>query len=403
MRGKRLSLVGGILEGYQAIWRSPLRRLLILKWILCLALLAGLALSPRLWITDRAFPTVPAFSALPELPNGLCVALSCAMALLVVLAALLPRPRLLLLAIPICGAVLVLFDMNRLQPWFYQYLLMFLALGLVRWDPSDDRHAKHALAICGVILGFLYIWSGIQKANPAFATNVFPWLLEPLAELTGDGIASIPFIAPVFETLIGILLIVPWTRTVGLIGAVGMHSLLLFLLGPFGHDYNSVVWPWNLAMLGMVLVCFLRNEEPVIRTAWNPALGKATMVLVGIMPLLSFFEKWDDYISASLYSGRTKDGWIMFSEDAANRFTDSLTPAEYERLKGAFDGYSLDVTSWSMAELNVPLYPERRVYDGVAQKLRCFAAKADDVTLLVTERPSFFAEPEESSEEVSFR
>lgn len=403
MGGERLSLVGGILEGNRSIWQSPMRRLLILKWVLSVALLAGLALSPRLWITDRAFPTVPALSGLADLPNGICLALTFGMVFCTLIALVLPRPRFFLFAIPILGAALVLFDMNRLQPWFYQYLLMFLALGLVRWDRSEDSNAKYALAICGVILGFLYIWSGIQKANPAFATSVFPWLLEPLSKQLGEGIASMPFIAPVFETLIGILLIVPWTRTVGIIGAAGMHLLLLFLLGPFGHVYNSVIWPWNAAMLAMVFVVFLKNEEAVLRPALKPVLGKAVVVLVGIMPLLSFFEKWDDYISASLYSGRTKDGWIMLTGEAANRFTGSLTRTEHARLKDAFDGYSLDITGWSMAELNVPLYPERRVYDGVAKKLRRFATSADDVTLLVTERPSLFGEPEESSEEVSLR
>ena len=403
MVGERLSLVGGILEGNRAIWQSPMRRLLLPKWVLCAALLAGLALSPRLWIADRAFPTVPALNGLPELSNSFCLALTFGMTLCTLLVLVLPRPRFFFNAIPILGAALVLFDMNRLQPWFYQYQLMFLAMGLVKWDRSDESNAKNALAICGVILGFLYIWSGVQKANPAFATNVFPWLLEPLSDLTGDGIASMPLIAPVFETLIGVLLIVPWTRTAGLIGAAGMHLLLLFLLGPFGHDYNSVVWPWNVAMIAMILAIFLRNEEPIIRPAWRPALGKAVVVLVGFMPLLSFFEKWDDYISASLYSGRTKDGWIMFNEEAANRFTDSLTRTEYARLNGAFDGYSLDVTTWSMAELNVPIYPERRVYDGVAKKLRRFATNEDDVTLLVTERPSLFSQPEEIAEEVSLR
>jgi hypothetical protein len=407
LSSKRLSLVGGILEENRAIWQSPLRRLLILKWVICTALLAGLAISPRLWITDRAFPTVPAFSELPELPNWLCLALSCAMALFVALAALLPRPRLLLLAIPTCGAILVLFDMNRLQPWFYQYLLMILALGLVRWDLSDDRYAKQALAICGVILGFLYIWSGIQKANPAFAANVFPWLLEPLSKVVGEAatrqLATSAIVVPVFETLIGILLIVPWTRTMGLFGAVGMHLLLLFLLGPFGHDYNSVIWPWNLAMLAMALVIFFGNEEPVLRPAWSPMLGKAVIVLVGFLPILSFFERWDNYTSASLYSGRTRDGWIMLSEPAANRLAEMLTPAENSRLDQVFDGYSLDASSWSMAELNVPLYPEKRVYEGIAQKLRMIAMSHDDVTLLVTERPSLFHEEDAESEEVSLR
>ena len=380
-----------------------MRRLLLMKWVLGAALLSGLALSPRLWITDRAFPTVPALPGLPDLPNSLCLALTFGMVLCTLLTLVLPRPRFLLTATPILGAVLVLFDINRLQPWFYQYLLMFFALGLVRWDQSEDGTASSALAICGVILGLLYIWSGVQKANSSFATSVFPWLLEPLSDLTGDGIASMPFIAPVLEALIGIFLIVPSTRTIGVMGAAGMHLLLLYLLGPFGHDYNSVIWPWNVAMLAMAFVLFFRNDEPVLGHAWRPAIGKAVVVLVGVMPFLCFFEKWDHYLSASLYSGRTRDAWIMLAEPATKRLIESLSKAENARLKTAFDGYSLDITSWSRAELNVPLYPEQRVFEGVAKKLRKFAPSPEDVTLLVTERPVLFREPEADSEEFSFR
>ena len=164
-----------------------------------------------------------------------------------------------------------------------------------------------------------------------------------------------------------------------------MHLSLLWLLGPFGHNYNSVVWPWNIAMILMAWIVFFRNDGAIFLPSLRPHLGKAIALLVVLMPLFNLFGKWDDYLSASLYSGRNISAWIFIGERSSRMFESKLSQAEMLRLQEAFDGYSFDATKWSLAELNVPLYPERRVFEVVATKLLHMGGSEGDVRLYVTE------------------
>ena len=75
-------------------------------------------------------------------------------------------------------------------------------------------------------------------------------------------------VAPYLEMGLGLSLLFPRTRRVGVIGILVMHVLLLAMLGPWSLGWNSVVWPWNLAMvvlvpglfwhLNYVSACFLK-------------------------------------------------------------------------------------------------------------------------------------------------
>src|SRR5678815_1332097 len=95
------------------------RRSSILRVVLCLALSSGMVLCPRLWTTFRTFPTIPSFDGLPDLPQGMTAALAGTLAFSALLTCAFPKPRLPIIAFLISAAVLVLFDINRLQPWFY--------------------------------------------------------------------------------------------------------------------------------------------------------------------------------------------------------------------------------------------------------------------------------------------
>lgn len=321
-----------------------------------------------------------------------------------VLAAVSSRPRWFIVAIPTLSLALVLFDINRLQPWIYQYTLMFLALTIVNWGDSSGEESRSAIGICGVVLAFLYIWSGIQKLNPVFATGVFPWLLEPISKaLDLKPIESAAYVFPILECLTGVLLLVSKTRTLALIGLTVMHLCLLYLLGPFGHNYNAIVWPWNIAMIAMAWIVFYRNNDAVILPSLRPHLGRGIAILVAFMPALNFFGKWDAYLSASLYSGRNVDAWFILDERAANELEGKLSQAERRRLREAFDGFSLDATKWSLSELNVPLYPERRVFEALATRLRRYGTSEGTVTLYVTKEKNLFDAGPDEFEEVKNR
>jgi hypothetical protein len=388
-------------------------RLSLLKWALCAALLCGLLLSPHLWWGVRAFPPIPIAPGLLDLPVGLTIFLSATMFASIGAIAIMKRPRWPLAALLFSAAILVVFDINRLQPYFYQYLIMLLALagelplalpdvraGRERGSGGEGSHSN-SLAIAAFVVVSIYFWSGLQKANHTFHDEIFPWLVKPLVGDLGR-LAWIAYVAPFLETTIGILLLIPRTRLLGIIGSGIMHGFLLLALGPLGHNYNSIVWPWNFWMFVFVLILFARNrdprsrgrdlkvanKEPILKLAWGTPMGKGIAVLVGVLPILNFAGLWDGFLSASFYSGRLRDAWIYFTPNAYARlplamrenntaivFTDKLL-------------FRLDVTQWAIQNLNVPPYAEPRCYSILARKLKVAGVPGDEMFLQVRDRPT---------------
>ncbi|HWA84012.1 MAG TPA: hypothetical protein VG820_11280 [Fimbriimonadaceae bacterium] len=352
--------------------------MLLLKLALCGALLSGMACSPTLWETDRAFPTIPAVATVPNLPQALAIFLSGVLVASILAVALLPAPGRLALLPPAIAAILILFDINRLQPWLYEYMLMFVALGV--WK-RNGRGA--AWAACGFVILSFYFWSGIQKANMTFATEVFPWLMGPFGEGAVQAVKGLWFVAPVVETSMGVLLVFPRTRTWGLGLVVLMHGFNLFTLGPLGLNYNSVVWPWNFWMIVLSFILFFRNDEPLLRDAWSTPSGKAIVVLMGVMPALNFAGLWDGFLSASYYSGRLRDGWIYLTDDGVRHMPETYLFGNKGFAQAPGRPAKIDVTAWAESTINVPPYAEPRVYRALVKNLEAAGVPPQDMLLLV--------------------
>ncbi len=353
--------------------------MLLLKWVLCAALLSAMALCPKLWTSDRAFPTVPAIAGTPRLPDAPTISLAWLLVAAVLGVAILPRPKALPFVVCALGAILVLFDVTRLQPWFYQYLLMFAALGLTNWESEEPGRGW---AVCGLILAATYFWSGVQKINLSFGVNILPELLRAVGLEAAKGLW---FLAPIVELSIGLLFLWPRTRMIGLVLVMGMHAFLLAALGPFGLNYNAVVWPWNLSMPAMSAILLFCNREAIIPFAFQPVLGKAVVLLVWVMPAFSYFGLWDVYLSFCLYSGKSREGVIMLTPTAAVL----APPGVQSALQPRGDNLQLRIDLWALKEVGVPSYPEVRAYRSVVAWLQESGVPAGETQLFVTDRPTF--------------
>ena len=202
--------------------------------------------------------------------------------------------------------------------------------------------------------------------------------------MAGDFVRRVWFMFPIIEIGVGICLFVPRIRIVGLAGAVTMHSLLFLKIGPFGQNINSVIWPWNLAMIALVIITFLKNSESTIGVAWQSTLGKFVCVLVGIFPALNFFGFWDDNLSASLYSGRSAEGYVFLTETGSKSVPRKFEPF----MTRQSDRIGFDIYAWSMRELNVPPYPQVRVYQSIARSQVAQGIPEEDINLVLTDRPA---------------
>jgi hypothetical protein len=316
--------------------------------------------------------------------------------------ALAPRGRALVLLFAGLAAAWSLWDQSRWQPWFFQYLFMLAAFALCPWPPGRSGAAEpQAILNTGrFILAATYIWSGLQKCNWNFVHEIYPWLLEPfLSEPAREAVMPGALVAPVLETAIGVGLLLPATRRVSLVLVLGMHAALLVCLGPLGHGWNNVVWPWNVAMMAAACVLFWRTPDVSCRAIVRPGASVyrwVVVVLFGVMPVFSFVSLWDSYLSASLYSGNLIDAELLISETVHARSPDLVQRCCNRQDDGR---YKVDVLTWSMEELNVPPYQEPRIFRTIARRFCALAEQPTDVVLVIRGRPHMVTGARQATQE----
>ncbi len=371
--------------------------------------IAGLLLSPHLWLRSRTFPFSPVWVVfLPFTPPWDWVAYAALLGSLL-WCAVARRPRVPIAVFLVLALVFALQDQSRWQPWFYQYIIMLLAIMLA---PAKQEDA--ALNTCRLVIAGIYIWSGIAKLNPGFLHDTFPWMIQPFsgafAILPERLVRASAFIVPLFECGLGVGLLSRRWRKAALAAGVAMHIVILAAIGPWGLHYNSVVWPWNVAMIAFLVILFAPPERVSTREIlWTTRsfekrasdklpFHKVAFALILLAPALRPFNLWDSYLSFALYSG---------NQDTANIY---LNDATFERLPEAVQDHvyeegpnlnSLSIREWSFAELNVPPYSEPRVFRGIARWICSATGDPEDVRLTVQTKFALVASHREYSQTCS--
>jgi hypothetical protein len=357
-------------------------RVLLLRISVVSGLLAGFALSPKLWLSTRLYPLTPVWSFIGAPDSPIDYIVFFALIALLIAVGITPRRELLIAAFALL-ALVALQDQSRWQPWFYQYVVMLLAIAL-----AGPARQTAALNTCCLIVAATYIWSGLAKLNPRFMDDTFPWLVGPLVEAwpaPAQWLARhLAFVAPFLECVVGIGLLTKRFRSAAVVGAIGMHVAILIAIGPLGLDFNSVVWPWNVAMIAFLLILFVRrSEEPAPGDiVWGRAYAfqKIVLVFFACLPALSFFNLWDHYLSSALYSGNRNSGILYVNDTVSGRLPDTILDYVYE---DGPDRNRLNINEWSLGEMNVPSYPELRIYKNVAKRICGYDADGTGVELVV--------------------
>jgi hypothetical protein len=362
-------------EGSYHLYIVPdtVRRLLYLRVTIAVAAILGMALSHKLWLSVRDYPLTPLIPFLKPIPHPFDYILFGATFLALAGSALTPR------LIPIFAAlalVLAVCDQSRLQPWFYQYV--FLLLGVAFASPNA----------CRLIVAGIYFWSGVQKLNAGFIYTGFPWLLEPILRHLPHSaqalVHPLSVVAPFIELWIGIALLSRKFRTPAIVLALAMHVFILISLGPWGQNYNRVVWPWNIAMAAAVVILFWNATEPVKKIMFGEGpFHAAVLLLFGVAPAFSLFGYWDHYLSSAMYASNENHATIYIDDKLFDRLPDGI--AEYVSVETP-DLDSIDIGEWSANELNVPPYPEIRIYKNVARKICSYAESPGDVRLSIVSK-----------------
>ncbi len=364
------------------------RRLIWLKITLTTALGLGFALSWGLWISSRLFPLCPIIASLPRIPFPFDYIWFALLLGLLAAICLKTQPRKLLIAFLSLAGLLSLFDQMRWQPWFYQYFFMLAAFAFYAWKEPEVKNNRAALNSCALIVVCIYFWSGVQKLNASFLAEVWPDLAEPLFRFLPRGAKSLPsftgLIVPLLEICVALGLLTRKFRNASVILAIATHAVILTLLISTGE--NTVVWPWNIAMGLMVLILFWQNKESTAGQILVPkrAFHALVLILFGILPPLGLIGLWDSYLSSALYSGNNYRGVIYINRPVIDRLPVALHQYVWRDGQPMF----LDTTLWAYGELNVPVYPEPRVFRRITEQVCTYAERPSDVQLGLRERPN---------------
>jgi len=377
--------------------RGPARRLYWLKLAVVSAFCIGLAMSPRLWIGPRSFPATPFVDGFPPIEGVLAYGLFAALFVLGADIVVSRKPQWPIAVFLGIIAVFCAADQTRWQPWVFLYCFLLATLALFSREGADTTDERNALNIARLVLACTYIFSGLQKANANFMANDFPWIVSPITDAlpsTANLLRATAVVVPFVQIAFGIGLLTNRFRQISLLAAVSMHVFILAMFGPFGLDWNKIIWPWTAAMAVFDVLLFADNERycagDFLWTRRHPYQLLALVVFIAL-PALSFFNLWDSYLSAALYSGNLTEGTIYLS-DAGRASLPAWAAAHVVR--SSENTNILNIQHWAIEDLNVTPYPETRVYRAVARHICRHLSDPGQLVLIVREQRMFRSSPE---------
>ena len=372
-------------------------RVFWLKAMIVLVFCVGLVMSSRLWIGPRTYPLSPVLSFPPSSIYPIDLFLYAALFVLGGAILVSPRPQKFIFSFLGIVIVFCLLDQTRWQPWVFQYGFLLAALALFSWDSDDIGGRERTLNVARLIVATTYIFSGLQKLNLHFINVDFPWIVEPITNAfpAAHGLLYVLGIgAPFIQIGFGVGLLTRKYRRVSLILAVSMHAFILAMFGPFGQNWNNIIWPWTAAMAGLDLLLFTGKQKFSVRDIFwgnRHPYHVCVLVLFAILPFLSFFNLWDSYLSSALYSGNLTEATIY----ATDKGRDSLPASIRAYLVHTSPNTNvLNIQRWAIEDLNVTPYPETRVYKKIAKAVCEHSQFPADFVLLVHEQRMFWSKPE---------
>lgn len=343
------------------------QRLQLIKLTVLVGLFASILLSYNLWGGSRWFPKTTFsenYSGVPAPYDYVHLGVL----IILIFFSFSTQKKLPTIFLIIFSVYLCFDDQNRLQPWFYNYILILFILLFYKHRVDEPNNYNTVFISLQILVALIYIFSGIQKMNSAFVPETFKWMISSFDSVLSTRQLNIAtkfgYAVPYFELSMGILLLVKPLRFIILPLIIAMHILILIMLGPLGKDYNTVVWPWNIIMIILVLLLFANVEQERffdISFLFKGVSFYIVITLMLIFPIFSLKNQYDSYLSSSLYSSNLNNCQLILSDKAYHKLPYYI---RHYVLKNT-DYNILYVKQWALQELKVPCVPEYRIFKSV--------------------------------------
>lgn len=239
-----------------------------------------------------------------------------------------------------------------------------------------------------IIIAFTYFWAGIHKINSNFAAYTYMDMLNFFfSPEQASKLKSTWVLIPAIEIVTGIGVLFNKTRRLAVALGILTHIIILIYIGPWGSNYNSAVWPWNIQMIVFLAIIYVVNYEKVfLYNQKSKGVSLILLTFIFILPIFSLFGKWDTYLSMNLYSSKTTEMFICIDDKALYKLPDEYKPYFYKTDK-ITGGKLIDVSEWALKELNVTLYPERRILKDIAKSFCKYGFSEKEMVFLIYDFP----------------
>lgn len=343
------------------------QRMILIRTTLIISLIVSVLLSLNLWGGERTFPYSPVFEdCLIKAPYDY---IFIGLAILFWLAALILRyQRLFIFLACLTTFFLVLFDINRLQPWFFMYSSMLAIFIFYDGRVDDSNKYTSFFIIIQLIFASFYFFNGLSQFNSLFVDSSFEQIILPLKQMVSARqflfFKKLGTVVPYGFIFIGLSLIISPLRYLAITLALIMHFVLLVFLFPSASNTNYALWFSNLSFIILLFFLFAgktkqRYFSPTF--LFQRGVFYPVVLMFLIMPFFNISNKWPDYLSSNFASGNTQTAII------------TIGPKIYEKLPlynkhfcvKQNDGYFFDYKKWSLHELKSECFPSDRVFNSI--------------------------------------
>ncbi|MGZ3901650.1 MAG: hypothetical protein ACXVDC_15085 [Bacteroidia bacterium] len=248
-----------------------------------------------------------------------------------------------------------MFDLNRLQPWFYVYNAILLVFLFYNGRVDDPNKFTSIFIFVQVIISSVYLYNGFnQLRNPLFIVSDFYDVILPLKEVLSQRqfllALKIGQIAPYITMFVGLGMLVRPVKYLAISMGLIMHLFLFILLFPSVHNSNYALWFMNLVFGFMILFLFSGKTQQRYFSysfLFQKPLFYILVAAFWIMPALNSFNYWPAALSFNFKSGSSVNENMSLSESAYNNLPLYIR-AFCEKNN---EGYVLKVRHWCSNEL----------------------------------------------------
>lgn len=343
------------------------KRINLIRTTLVLSLLISVLLSLNLWCGDRSFPVTPILQV-----NWLNSSFDFIWIVLLILfwitSLFLRFQRVFIFLACLFCFFLILFDLNRLQPWFFMYNSLLVLFIFYNGRVDEPNKNTSFFIIIQLIFASFYFFNGISCLNDQFVKESFEVIISPVQTLVSERhfifLKKTGFLVPYLLMFIGLGLMISSIRYLAFSLAFLLHLILLVLFFPSANHLNYSLWLSNLTFIFLLFFMFSGNINPPIYSLillFNRILFYPVFLFFIILPFFNSTNKWPDFLSSNSKGGNNKVLEIKINKDIKQQLS------SYERyfLVPTDSLFFVDYQNWCLHELNSDCIPSERVFNSI--------------------------------------